>query len=126
MKEMKYFGPYTSMSGQQIYECMISNMSVLLLAPFLDLFVCFPLMQSTQVWKSVKSKVLSTPSFSNLLILYIEIFPNIRCHNIEESSFITHRFVPMWTCIVLLVVSFCKLIEKRPLDNVPFPTRLDL
>ena len=123
---MKYFGPYTSMSGQQTSEYMISNTYVLLLAPFLDLLIWFSLMQSTQVWKLVKSKVLSTSSFTNLLILYMEICPNLLCHNIEEFSFITHHFVPVWTCIVLLGVSFFKLIEKRPLDNVLFPTRLDL
>ena len=126
MKEMKYFRPYMSICVQQIFECMITNMFVLLVTLFLDLLVCFPLIQSTQVSKSVKSKVLSTPSFTNLLILYMEMCPNLRCHNIKESSFITHRFIPVWTCIALLVASFCKSIEKRPLDNVPFPTRLDL
>jgi len=45
----------------------------LLLAPFLDMLVCLPLMQSTQVLKSAKFRVLSTPSFPNLLILSMEI-----------------------------------------------------
>ena len=70
---------------------IISNRSELLLAPFFDLLVCLPLMQSIQVSKSVKSKVLSTPSFTNLLILSMEICPNLRCHNIEELSFTTHQ-----------------------------------
>ncbi|CAL9103979.1 unnamed protein product, partial [Musa textilis] len=56
--------------------------------------VCFPLIQSTQVLKSVKSRVLSTPSLTNILILSLEICPNLRCHNIEESSLILHLLIP--------------------------------
>jgi hypothetical protein len=46
-----YFRPCMSMSGQQIHECMISNISVFLLALFLCVLVCFPWMQFTQVSK---------------------------------------------------------------------------
>ena len=91
MKEMKYFEPYKSMCGLQMSKCMISNMFVLLFSHFFDFLVCFPLIQSTQVSKSVKSKVLSTPSFTSILILSIEICHNLQCHNIKESSFITHH-----------------------------------
>ena len=86
MKVMKYFGPYESMFGLQISVCMISNMVELLLAPFFDLLVCLPLMQSTQLSKLVKSKVLSTLSFTNLLILSMDMCPNLRCHKIEQYS----------------------------------------
>ena len=106
---MKYFGLFASMSGQHMSVCMISNKLELLFAPFLDLLVCLPLMQSTQVSKSAKSKVLSTPSFTNHLILSIEICPNLRCHNIEDSSFTIYRFNPTETCIE--VASFCNSIE---------------
>ena len=74
MKVMKYFWPYASISRQQISECMISNIVELLLAPFSDLLVCLPLMHSTQVSKWVNSKVLSTRSFTNLLILSMHDF----------------------------------------------------
>ena len=69
MKMMKYFGSLPSMPGQQMFVCVISNKCLLLVAPFLDLLVYFPLMQSKHVLKSVKSKELTTPSFTNLLIL---------------------------------------------------------
>jgi len=49
----------------------------LLLAPFLDFLVCLPLMQSTKVSKSAKSKVLSTSSLTNHLILSMEIYVSI-------------------------------------------------
>ena len=69
MKVMKYFGSLLSMSRQQMSVCMIYNEFLLVVEPFLDLLVCFPLMQSKHVSKSVKSRKLSTPSFTNLLIL---------------------------------------------------------
>ena len=69
MKVMKYFGSLSSMSGQQMSVCIISNKCLLFVAPFLDLLVYFPLMQSKHVSKSVKSKELSTPLFTNFLIL---------------------------------------------------------
>ena len=76
MKVIKYFGLFAFMSGQQMSVCIISNRFVLLFAPFLDLLVCLPLMQFTQVSKSAKSKVLSTPSLTNFFILSMEMCPN--------------------------------------------------
>ena len=85
------------MFGEQISVCMIFNRFEFLFAPFLDLLVCLPLMQSTQVSKSVKSKALSTHLFTNLLVLLIEMCPNLQCHTIENSLFTTHRFNPAVT-----------------------------
>src|ERR1044072_775847 len=101
MKVIKYFGLLTSISGQQISVCIISNRFELLLASISDLLVCLPLIQFTQVSKSAKSKALSTFSLTNRLILPMEMCPNLRCHNIEDSSFTTHRFLPAVTCIEL-------------------------
>ena len=75
--------------------CMNPNKCSLLVAPFLDLLVYLPFMQPTKVSKSVKFRALSTPSFTSLLILWIEIYPNLRCHKKEGSSFIIHLLVPI-------------------------------
>ena len=69
MKVMKYFGSLLSISGQQMFVCMISNKCLFLVEPFFDLLVCFTLMQTKHVPKSVKFTALNTPSFTNLLIL---------------------------------------------------------
>jgi len=53
---------------------------------FSGLSVCFPFMQSTQVPKLVKSRVFKTPSFTNLLILSMEICHNLLCHNKADSQ----------------------------------------
>lgn len=67
-KDYKVVWPYKSIFGQHIFECMISNMVEFLLAPFFEFYVCLTLMKSIQVSKFVKSKVLSTLLFTNLLI----------------------------------------------------------
>ena len=69
MKVMKYFILLPSILGQQMSVCMISNKCLLLIALFFDLLVCFPLIQFKHVSKSVKFRALSTPLFTNLLIL---------------------------------------------------------
>jgi hypothetical protein len=87
---MKYLWSCESMSRLHISLWMISNMSELLLALLFNLLVCFPLMQSTQVLKLVKWRLLNISSFTNILILSMEICLNHQCYKIEESSLITH------------------------------------
>ena len=65
------------MSGQQISVSMISNVCEIFFAPFLDLLVCLPLTKSIQVSKLAKFKALSTHLFTNLLIISIEMCPNL-------------------------------------------------
>ena len=58
MKEMKYFRPYESMSRLQMSECMIFNMSMLLLAHF---FLLVDLFSLIEVHTNIKiSKIQST------------------------------------------------------------------
>ena len=105
--------------------CMISKISEVLLALcFLVMLVCFPLMQSTQISKSIKSRASRTPSFANLLILSIEIWHNLLCHNVEDFSFITPHLMSTFPCIVVrLWLKFgFKLSLNKPLSKIPSPT----
>ena len=103
---MKYLWSCESMSRLHISLWMISNMSELLLAPLFNLLVCFLLMQSTQVLKLVKSRLLSISSFTNILILSMKICLNHQCYKIKESSLITY--------LLMLVLSHvCCMAGRR-------------
>ena len=102
INEMKYLWLFKQdgVKGPQRSVCMILRVSELLFATLVDMLVCLPFMQSTQVPKSAKSSVCNTPSFTNLVILSLEMCPNLLCHNIEELSLIIQRFMPISSCKV--------------------------
>ena len=108
--------------------CIISNIYELLLAFFFVLLVCFPFMQSTQVLKSVKSRVSSTSSFTSLLILSMEICPSLLCHNFDDFSFMIQRLIPAFSCVAIELYGIVldKLILNKPSFNTPFPIIVDL
>ena len=128
MKEIKYFWPCESISGQQMSVCIIFNISELLLTFFFVLLVRFPFMQSTQVLKSVKSRVSSTPSFTSLLIFSLEICLSLLCHNFDDFSFMIQRLIPVFSCVAIKLYGIVldKLILNKPSFNTPFPIIVDL
>jgi hypothetical protein len=77
---------------------MISKILELLLAHLVVLLGCFPFKQSTQVPNLVNSRVFKTLSFTNILILSMEMCHNLLCHNKVEFSFIRFLFVPTLVC----------------------------
>ena len=100
---MKYFSPpkVGTSKGPQISVCMISRSCVLLVAPLLVCLVCLPLMQSTHSLPLVKSRFGTTPSFTNLLILSLEMCPSLLCHKKYESF--AHALVLRLSCRVRCV-----------------------
>lgn len=74
--------------GLYIVVCIISGISMLLLAPLIVLLVCFPLIQSILVLKLVKSRVHKTPSSAILLILPMKICANLMRQSLEKFSLI--------------------------------------
>ena len=73
---------------------MSSKTSEVLLASNLLFLVCFPLIQLIHMLKSVKSKGSRISSDTSLSILYLEIWPNLLCHNAATFSLVNFLFTP--------------------------------
>ncbi|KAK9697363.1 hypothetical protein RND81_08G032900 [Saponaria officinalis] len=106
---------------------MISKRAVLLVAPLLVCLVCLPLMQSTHVPKSVKSREGRMLSFTNNIILSLEIWANLLCHKNAEFSFDLTRFTPITEFKEINSESENDLsssIRYIPFSKIPEPTIL--
>ena len=90
MKLMKYFWPPREGDGKgpHIPIWINSSNSELHWTSTLDFLVSFPLIQSTLLWKSEKSRELRTPSFTSCSNLFLEACPNLLCQSIEDFSLI--------------------------------------
>ena len=73
--------------GPKISICTISRSWVLLVAHFFLCFVCFPLIQFTQIFRSIKSRSWRITFFINLSILSLEWWSKRLCHKKVDHSF---------------------------------------
>ena len=112
-----FIGPHTSL-------CINSNKS-LALFPFAEkgLLVILPSKQGSQIGNGFTTKELSTPSLTNLSILFRLIWPNLKCQSfveLEEDSFLLDGGETTELFNSTLDVSLMQgLIKYKPLDSVP-------
>ena len=124
---MKYFSLLKEVTskGPHISMCIISRSCVLLVAHFFMCLVCLPLIQSTQILRSIKSKSKKISFFTNLNNLSLEMWPKRLCHKQVECSFTKPRLVPTLWCKVKKV-SAKRLLRfnlYKPSQRIPEPIK---